>query len=200
MNCRDKGHMTEGIEYLIRCDALWKVKRMRKWFGKLLVISLILLSVLICRVNAFAEGNFVIDNEGYLIEYNGHDEVVVIPDTVKVIDSFAFSGNEDIIEVIIPDGVEVIGPGAFSSCTNLEKVKMPDSVTMMWELAFSLCDSLRSIRLSENLDSIEQRTFEYCTSLEEIVIPGSVEHIDMYAFHYCTELNKSSNLRRGNRY
>ena len=67
---------------------------MGNWLRRLIVISVVLVSVMIFGgATAFAEGDFVIDDEGYLRKYTGHDEVVVIPDTVRIIGDYAFAYN-----------------------------------------------------------------------------------------------------------
>ena len=56
---------------------------------------------------------------------------MVIPKTVKVVDSFAFSFNDNIYELEIADGVKVLESDAFTSMTNLKSVTVPDSVKEM---------------------------------------------------------------------
>ena len=56
---------------------------------------------------------------------------VVIPKTVKVVDSFAFSFNDNIYELEIADGVKVLESDAFTSMPNLKSVTVPDSVKEM---------------------------------------------------------------------
>lgn len=66
------------------------------------------------------DSDFVIKN-GILVEYNGNDDVVVIPDGVISIDSFVFL-NSGLTSVTIPDSVTSIGTGAFNGCFNLKEV------------------------------------------------------------------------------
>lgn len=47
----------------------------------------------------------------------------VVPDGVKRIASYAFSGCDEIEEIIIPDSVISIGSGAFRDCTKLKKYR-----------------------------------------------------------------------------
>ena len=41
---------------------------------------------------------------------------IAIPQSVKVIDRFAFSGCSSLVEVSIPDGLEKVGSWSFSGC------------------------------------------------------------------------------------
>lgn len=54
---------------------------------------------------------------------------VIIPETVKVIDSYSVSFLDDINEVVIKDGVKTIEDSAFTGDTDLLKVHIPASVT-----------------------------------------------------------------------
>ncbi len=51
------------------------------------------------------------DNKGLqidgvrLLKYYGEEETVLVPDTVKVIDEFAFSNNTTIKNVFLPQGI-----------------------------------------------------------------------------------------------
>ena len=57
-----------------------------------------------------------------LVRYNGNEEVVVIRDDISVIGAYAFQGNDKIKSIIIPETVKYINSGAFSACENLENV------------------------------------------------------------------------------
>ena len=95
---------------------------MRNWLRRLIAVSVVLVSVMIFEgATAFAGVDFVIDDRGYLREYRGNDDVVVISDTVRIIGDYAFAYNKTIVEVIICDGVTYIGNGAFNYCGSIPK-------------------------------------------------------------------------------
>lgn len=54
---------------------------------------------------------------------------VVIPDTVRRINDYAFAYNEMLQKVNIPEGVTFIGEGAFKNCHSLRHIFIPASVT-----------------------------------------------------------------------
>lgn len=74
---------------------------------------------------------------------------VVIQKTVKVVDSFAFSFNDNIYELEIADGVKVLESDAFTSMTNLKSVTVPDSVKEMDNcgLGMDVADNYDSVPL-----------------------------------------------------
>lgn len=81
---------------------------------------------------------------------------VVIPKTVKVVDSFAFSFNDNIYELEIADGVKVLESDAFTSMTNLKSVTVPDSVKEMDNCGLGM-------DVADNYDSVPLKGFKmYC--------------------------------------
>lgn len=81
---------------------------------------------------------------------------VVIPKTVKVVDSFAFSFNDNIYELEIADGVKVLESDAFTSMPNLKSVTVPDSVKEMENCGLGM-------DVDDNYDSIPLKGFKmYC--------------------------------------
>lgn len=81
---------------------------------------------------------------------------VLIPKTVKVVDSFAFSFNDNIYELEIADGVKVLESDAFTSMTNLKSVTVPDSVKEMENCGLGM-------DVADNYDSVPLKGFKmYC--------------------------------------
>ena len=81
---------------------------------------------------------------------------VVIPKTVKVVDSFAFSFNDNIYELEIADGVKVLESDAFTSMPNLKSVTVPDSVKEMEDCGLGM-------GVDDNYDSVPLKGFKmYC--------------------------------------
>ena len=96
-------------------------------------------------------------------------------------------GKDDAI-FIVPDSVTIIEDYAFYLCDTLTTVEIPNSVTSMGLATFYHCTSLESIVIPDSVTSIGANMFEGCTSLTSIVIPDSVTSIGYYAFFYCTSL------------
>ncbi|MBR2875899.1 MAG: leucine-rich repeat protein [Clostridia bacterium] len=107
-----------------------------------------------------------------LLEYNGGDKVVTIPDKYEgrpVTEIYeAFYGNETVEEVKIPNTVTDIGYKAFVNCTALKTVNIPDSVTKIGAMAFMGCTSLKSITIPGSVKTISDKALGYDFSGEKI--------------------------------
>ena len=69
---------------------------------------------------------------------------IKIPDSVRVIDDFAFSGCKSLSSVEFPENLFEIGRGAFEDCTSLKSIYIP-KVFYIGDGAFSGCSSLTDI-------------------------------------------------------
>ena len=72
-------------------------------------------------------------------------ETYEIPDSVRIIEDWAFADAKHLKKVIIPDSVERIGEGAFFHCENLEEVYIPYSVDTIQDTAFRGCTNLKRV-------------------------------------------------------
>jgi len=113
---------------------------------------------------------------------------VVIPSSVTIIESYAFSYCSRLASVTIPGGVTSIGHGAFYSCSSLASITIPNSVTSIGYDTFYYCSSLASITIPNSVTSIGNNAFYYCLSLASITIPNSVTSIGDNAFSICSSL------------
>lgn len=114
-------------------------------------------------------------------------KTIIIPGTVKRIESDAFAYNSTLETVIMEEGVEYIGWGAFRECPNLQTVQMPNSVNTMESQAFYYDTKLANINISTSLEDIPS----YCflkTNLKNVEIPAGVLTINRYAFSECSSL------------
>ncbi len=107
-------------------------------------------------------------------------QVLIIPSTVRIIHSFAFSKSEVISVAILPDesgagGLKKIGFGAFSRCKQLKTVSLPDSIEKIEDSAFSYCEQLKTVSLPDSIKEIESDAFRFCKSLYRINIPANIK-------------------------
>ena len=79
-----------------------------------------------------------------LINYNGDDEEVEIPESIVSIMSRAFFAN-NLTSLYIPDSVKNIGEMAFANCQNLEYVKIDSHIEYIGNMAFANCELLSVI-------------------------------------------------------
>lgn len=108
-------------------------------------------------LNAVLTTEFVVDEEGRLISYNGTAVNIVIPEGVKYIlgerQMISLFQNKNIVSVVLPSTLEVIGAYAFINCSKLERID------------FSKCKSL---------SVIGTRAFQNCSSLTELIFPDTI--------------------------
>lgn len=98
--------------------------------------------------------------------------------------------NSDIESIEIPNSVKAIAPFAFSGCEKLTNIEIPNSVISIEEKAFDKCKSLKSIEIPNSVISIGNDAFWECTSLSSIKIPNSVTEIGDFAFFDCKSLKE----------
>ncbi len=139
--------------------------------------------------------NFLIEN-GYLYDYTGNSENVVIPSGVKVISDGAFFDNKTIKSVVIPEGVTEIGWNAFLACTNLTSVTFPDSVETIVTGAFDDTAWLDIQREKNPLVIVNDILLDGKTASGDVTIPYGIKTIGYYAFcpdgYYIKESNITS--------
>ena len=98
----------------------------------------------------------------------------------------AFMGCEALEHIVIPRSVMEIKNDTFDGCISLEKVELHDAITEIGSHAFRHCEALQDIILPQSLQYLN--SFECCYSLREIDIPSSVKEID--GFMFCNNLRK----------
>jgi uncharacterized repeat protein (TIGR02543 family) len=122
----------------------------------------------------------------------------------------AFSHKYDIQQIIIPDTVEVIDDYAFESCRGLITIFIPSTVRTIGKQAFSDCQNLHSINVSPDnqyyasydgtLFNKRFTTLLQCPNGKEgnYTVPSTVEKINDRAFIHCsklTSINISKNVK-----
>ena len=149
---------------------------------------------------------------GVLVQYLGDETEVVVPETVRVIGSEAFSLKRNkitsvtlpdtvtsiqtkafyqlnmLLSVNIPASVTFIGAEAFRSCYKLTSVVIPEGITEIGAQAFRGCEKLTKVQLPGTLKVIGERAFMSCFSLAEISLPEGLKEIGEYAFGDCRAL------------
>lgn len=94
-----------------------------------------------------------------------------IPNTVKEVDTSAFSNSKNLQSIKIPNTVETLGNCAFEGCSKLKSVRVPNKVTWL-SRTFLDCYNLESISLPSSLYEFESRDIKGCDNLKEIVFRG----------------------------
>ncbi len=127
--------------------------------------------------------------------YNGNDDIVVIPETINgqnvirvggmifanestvrgiyipntVKEISTICGNNKYVEVVVCEGVEIIADNAFNNCPSLKTVVLGDSLKSIGENAFAVCSNLKELYIAPTLitidASIAPTVFFWCDSL-----------------------------------
>lgn len=136
----------------------------------------------------------------------------VVPKNVKVIQSYAFSGNKNISHIYINhDGVDIysyafnapnlksliikgktpfIGWGICSGCSKLETVKWKGGFKWIYDGSFSDCKKLKKIVIPSSVHTINEEAFRGCINLKEVIFEKNVKKIYSSAFNGCKNLKK----------
>jgi len=151
------------------------------------------------------------NGEYVLTGYYGDAESITIPAAYKNIyisriASKAFNRVMTLKEVIVPDTVKKIDSGAFFYCDNIERITLPfigeseDSSNswLGWIFGATQCDTQHgmlplefySITLSDGATKVPQYAFYKCSQITEFNIPDTVKEIKSQAFSYCTGLTE----------
>ncbi len=104
---------------------------------------------------------------------------LVLPETLRIIEEYAFSGNFYLEQVHFAEGLQEVGAGNFTSGI-LEEVRLPRSCESIGENAFSSQSKLVSVSL--NAKVIGKKAFSSCKSLREVDFGEELQDISDDAF------------------
>ncbi len=74
---------------------------------------------------------------------------VVLPSSVRTIETYAFSNSASLEKIILNDGLQRIGTFAFCG-TNLQEIVIPASVTDIVDYTFARCETLKHVYFEGN--------------------------------------------------
>ncbi len=111
---------------------------------------------------------------------------VTLPDSLEVIDAYAFQYCENLDGVVLSAGIKTLGAEAFGRCTSLKSIKIPASLTQ-YEYAFYMA-GLESVVIEKGATEISRNAFEKCASLTSVSLPSTLKTIGIAAFIDCTAL------------
>ena len=103
---------------------------------------------------------------------------LIIPNTIKKINDYAFINCKSLTSVVIGDSVKSIGDYAFSNCVNLTSVVIGDSVKSIGKEAFAQCGNLKTVIIPETVTTIGYDAFYWGS----IVYSGNAEGSPWGAF------------------
>lgn len=92
-----------------------------------------------------------------------------MPDSVEVIDKYAFAECDALTEIILSEKLLKIEDCLFYGCDLLTTIEIPDSVTEIGELAFGH-SGLQSVTIGKNIRTIGANAFYNCKCLKTVVL------------------------------
>ena len=123
---------------------------------------------------------------------------LIIPDSIKEIKNYAFSGCSGLTSVTVPNSVTSIGGFAFAYCTGLTTIKVEtgnskydsrNNCNAIIETSTNtLIAGCKNTIIPNGVTSIGDGAFSGCRGLTSVTIPNSVTSIGDDAFYYCSGL------------
>ncbi|MBO4569395.1 MAG: leucine-rich repeat protein [Candidatus Methanomethylophilaceae archaeon] len=111
---------------------------------------------------------------------------LAVPETVKLIEGYAFYGC-GIKALDIPGDDVVLEASAFSACKNMTDITFSGHGAVIGANAFYKNNGVSSVDLS-TVASVGTKAFPYCNGMTSLVIPGNLESVGAYAFYQCANL------------
>ncbi|MDE6029283.1 MAG: leucine-rich repeat protein [Clostridiales bacterium] len=169
--------------------------------------------VLGCKTSVIPSDGSVTSIGAYVFCCNDTITDLVIPDSVTVVDSWAFYGcnklgetvdnvryvdkwvigtetssDDENLDLEIRSGTLGIAYGAFSYTARIRSVKFNAELKYVGNDAFSHCTGLTKVIMNYGLLEIGDMAFCGCNGLQEVVVPDSVQKLDVRAFLSCNNL------------
>lgn len=108
-------------------------------------------------------------------------EIVVVPEEIEgepitVLMEKCFADSR-LCRIILPDSLRKIEDWAFRKAMNLTEVKIPDGVTTVGYAVFKQCKNLRYLDLGRHTKTVGSNLCEHCKSIEEFILWDDLESI-----------------------
>lgn len=102
-------------------------------------------------------------------------EYFSVPQSVKVIEPFAFCLQKNLRNIELHNDIVSIGNAAFMGCEALEHIAIPRSVMEIKSDTFDGCISLKNVELHDEITQIGRHAFRHCDALQKIVLPRNLK-------------------------
>lgn len=124
----------------------------------------------------------------YAFDGVGLWQTLVIPDTVKEIENYAFSSSL-FRKVSLPKDLKEVGIGVFKSAKELEEVVIKEGLENLPDKFFMDCISLKKTTLPKSLKKLGNMTYCNCAELEDLDL-SNIEDIGKECFAQTTHFRK----------
>ena len=141
----------------------------------------------------FTAKNGVLYNKSMtrLYRYAGNtnkEQHFTIPNSVKIVETYAFSGAYMVRTVTFGRNVEKLKYGAFAYMFRLDTINIPKKVTAIPEKCFYRSE-LESIKIPSNIKTVGKNAFAACYDLKKVTIAEGVKTIGSEAFFSCENMD-----------
>ena len=93
---------------------------------------------------------------------------VTMPDSVRLIGNYSFSGCTALKTIVFGEGLTDIRYQAFANCTGLESISFPDALRTVGREACADCTGLKTVSFGSQLASLQSDCFDGCILLESV--------------------------------
>ena len=111
--------------------------------------------------------------------------VISFDKDITIIGDKAFLSCADLTQVVLPDSVRIIESQAFCGCYRMKDIPKAKNVTYYGFAAFQSCNSLSSINIPDSVKEIESEAFSQCSNLKKIFCKAKIPPIgNFFMFNY----------------
>lgn len=121
--------------------------------------------------------------------YFSVDEAGALFDKAKTV-LYRFPMVSPVTEYALPDSVTVLQTYAFANMNVLEYVKVPSGVESIPAMCFTFSHSLKTIELCEGVKTIGNNSIAECRNLERVSLPSTLESIQATGISGCPKLRE----------
>ncbi len=129
--------------------------------------------------------NTVVSVGKEIIRNNEGITKITLPDTVKILEDFAFAYNDSILEIDFGKGLETIGESAVAYCRNLKKASLPNGLKTIEKGAFTSDEALEEIIIPESIEFVGTSAFSFTKSVKKISIPSTMN--EFHSTDFCAD-------------
>ena len=95
-------------------------------------------------------------------------EEIDVPASVTAFGPRAFRGCGDLKTIVIPETIKLIDSETFKECTGLESINIPEGVERLGMSAFYGCTSLKTVVIPSTVTELGAGVFEQCSALQKV--------------------------------
>ncbi len=132
--------------------------------------------------------------DGKVLVWIKPQEEISIPFGIEIIGRYTCFSFEDLCYLKIPDTVKVIEDYAFHQSNLSATLTLPDSIIRLGKYSFADCD-IDNIIFPNNIKIIPEGCFSGVV-IFDIVIPPSVTEIQDFAFGYCFDITVPEGVKK----